>query len=51
MRKHPAEMELDEIEKLLDENMGPSWRGFRGPADALAVLLHRLKSNLAALAH
>lgn len=42
-RRHPAEMELDEIETLLDAHMGPRWRGYRGPADALGVLLHEMK--------
>jgi hypothetical protein len=41
--RHPDEMELDEIESLLDQHMGPRWRGYRGPADALGVLLHEMK--------
>lgn len=43
--RHPAEMELDEIEGLLDIHMGPRWRRYRGAADALGVLLHEKRGG------
>lgn len=43
--RHPAEMILDDIDRILDEHMGRRWRGFRDQADALGVLLHELKAN------